>query len=118
MYHWPKEMIEPVKILRQTIIDSGIDTNTHYIRIWPEEKDGQWKIRADTKEKVGTSKFTIKARWSVPPMDPTLRNANKDWAKPTWVKSVTHTAPLGRRVENSSSVDFASNDFTGIINPL
>ena len=111
-------MIEPVKILRQTIIDSGIDTNTHYIRIRPEEKDGQWKIRADTKEKVGTSKFTIKARWSVPPMDPTLRNANKDWAKPTWVKSVTHTAPLGRRVENSSSVDFASNDFTGIINPL
>ena len=66
-YHWPKEMIEPVKILRQTIIDSGIDTNTHLFPILPEEKDSQWKIRADTKVKVGTSKFAIKARWSVPP---------------------------------------------------
>ena len=51
-------------------------------------------------------------------MDPTLRNVNKDWAKPTWVNSTSHTGPLGGRVKNSSFVDFASNDFTGIINPL
>ena len=38
-FHWPKEMIEPVKILRQSIIDTGIDDNTHYIRLRPDERE-------------------------------------------------------------------------------
>ena len=48
-YHWPKEFLDPVKELRQVVVDMGVDPGSNYIRIRPEDKDGTWKLRADVK---------------------------------------------------------------------
>ena len=79
-FHWPKEMLEPVKLLRTAIINAGVDDNTNYIRIRPDDRDGRIRIKADVKSKEGQSKFTAKASWAVPAFDPTLRAG--DWAVP------------------------------------
>ena len=70
-FHWPKEMIEPVKILRKAVE-----------RIRPEERDGKIKIWADVKPKEGTAKFALKATWTVPSYDANIRPAG--WSTPTW----------------------------------
>ena len=40
-FHWPKEMLEPVKTLRKAIVDSGVDNKTNYIRIRPDDRDSR-----------------------------------------------------------------------------
>ena len=81
-FHWPKEMIEPVKILRKAVVDGGTSDTINYIRIRPEERDGKLKIRADVKPKEGTAKFALKATWTVPAYDNNIRPAG--WSTPTW----------------------------------
>ena len=76
-------MLEPVKTLRQAIIDAGVDGNVNYIRIRPDDRDGRIRIKADVKSKEGQSKFTARASWAVPAFDPTLRAG--DWAVPVMV---------------------------------
>ena len=71
-------MLEPVKILRKAIINSGVDDNLNYIRIRPDDRDGRLRIKADVKTKEGQSKFTAKASWAVPAFNPSLRAG--DWA--------------------------------------
>ena len=94
-FHWPKDMVEPVKILRKTLLDSGVDDKTHYIRIRPEERDGRWSIRADTKPKEGNARFMRKAWWPVPAADTDIRNQDKNWAKPNFIKPATALAAAG-----------------------
>ena len=84
-FHWPKEMIEPVKTLKKIINEGGVPDSSHYIRIRPDERDGRLRIRADIKPKAAGSKFSLKATWKIPAADAKLRQHNKDWAKPTWV---------------------------------
>ena len=81
-FHWPKEMIEPIKILRKAVVDGGTSDTTHYIRVRPEERDGKMKIHADVKLKEGNSKFALKATWPVPAYDVHIRPAG--WSVPTW----------------------------------
>ena len=81
-FHWPKEMIEPVKILRKAMVDGGTSDTINYIRIRPEKRDGKMKIRADVKPKEGTAKFALKATWTVPAYDNNIRPAG--WSTPTW----------------------------------
>ena len=50
-------MLEPVKILRKAIVDSGVDDTLNFIRIRPDERDGHLKIKANIKPKEGQSKF-------------------------------------------------------------
>ncbi len=95
-FHWPKELIEPVKELRKVVTEMGFNQDQHYIRIRPEEKDGSWKIRADTKAKEGNGRFSPVARWAVPPLEASVRAMLKDWAKPIW------TAGPGTRQKESS----------------
>ena len=82
-FHWPKEMMDPIKTLRKAIVDSGVDDNVNYIRIRPDERDGRLKIKADVKPKDGKHKFTAKATWAVPAFDPSLRADG--WAVPVMV---------------------------------
>ena len=89
-FHWPKEMIEPVKILRKAMVDGGTSDTINYIRIRPEERDGKMKIRADVKPKEGKEKFALKATWGVPAFDAKLRPAG--WSTPTWA-DVAANAP-------------------------
>ena len=94
-FHWPKEMIESVKTLRKAMVDAGTSDTTNYIRIRPDDRDGKMRIRADAKPKEGTSKFVMKATWSVPTYDAKIRPAG--WSVPTWANvaagasSVTYT---------------------------
>ncbi len=93
-FHWPKEMIEPVKILRKAMVDSGISDTTNYIRIRPDDREGKMRIRADIKSKEGKEKFVIKATWAVPTYDVNIRPAG--WSNPTWanVAAKQPTAPI------------------------
>ena len=111
-FHWPKEMIEPVKVLRKAIVDSGIDEATHYIRIRPEDRDGRLRLRADTKPKAGSGKFTIRATWNIPALDNTIRNRNRDWAKPTMAARTEKTGPQARLAQPlapQQPMDFTSD---------
>ena len=111
-FHWPKEMIEPVKVLRKAIVDSGIDEASHYIRIRPEDRDGRLRLRADTKPKAGSGKFTIRATWNIPALDNTIRNRNRDWAKPTMAVRTEKTGPQARLAQPlapQQPMDFTSD---------
>ena len=99
-FHWPKEMIEPVKVLRKAMVDSGTSDTTNYIRIRPDDRDGKMKIRADVKPKEGTAKFAIKATWAVPAYDAKLRPTG--WSTPTW-------ANVAARPPTASSVNGTKN---------
>ena len=90
-FHWPKEMLEPVKVLRKAIVDSGVDDKTNYIRIRPDDRDGRMRIKADVKPKEGQAKFAPKATWAVPAFDPALRTG--DWAVPVMVGGKGSQAP-------------------------
>jgi hypothetical protein len=91
-YHWPREMIEPVKHYRKMVRDSGISESDTYIRIRPSERDGKVKIRAETKKKDGAGKFSVYATWEVPPMEGPARLATKDWDTPVWAAKMAAQA--------------------------
>ena len=110
-FHWPKDMLGPVKQLRKTITDSGVNEDTTYIRIRPEDREGKMKIRADIKQKVGGDRFVLKATWKVPALDSDIREANKDWTKPTWANVVARTVrpSVSSLVERVTMADFTED---------
>ena len=108
-FHWPKEMIEPVRELRKNIVDTGIDEATHYIRIRPEDRDGRLRLRADTKPKAGNGKFAIRATWNIPALDTTIRNRNRNWANPTMAEKTGPQIRLAQPLAQSQSMDFTSD---------
>ncbi len=112
-YHWPKEFLEPVKEIRQVVVDMGVDPGTNYIRIRPEEKDGTWKIRADTKPKEGNGKFLLKAKWNIAPLDHDNRKKVTDWRKPCWTFSNPPTLGQGPKPPPDFSEDPQVNGFQG-----
>ncbi len=66
-FHWPQEMISVVKDYKAILKEGGVNEDTTYIRIRPNERDGNVKIRADVKGKEGSGRFTAKAFWEAPP---------------------------------------------------
>ena len=104
-------MLGPVKQLRKTITDSGVNEDTTYIRIRPEDREGKMKIRADIKPKVGGERFVLKATWKVPALDSDIREANKDWTKPTWANVVARTVrpSVSSLVERVTMADFTED---------
>jgi hypothetical protein len=79
-YHWPLEIMGFVKTVRDEVRRMGYG-DRHYIRIRPEEREGEMQIRADVKEKSGGRFWTV-ATWAVPPVEVELRGS--DAAKPKW----------------------------------
>jgi hypothetical protein len=84
-----------MKKIKEELKNGGVDDTTHYVRIRPEQKDGKWRIRADTKPKTGEGKFSLKATWSIMAADATIRESDKEWAKPTWAQVASGARKAG-----------------------
>jgi hypothetical protein len=52
-FHWPLEMMDVVKGIREGVRRMGYNEERQYIRIRPEERDGKLQVRADVKDKNG-----------------------------------------------------------------
>jgi hypothetical protein len=103
-FHWPKEFLEPMKKIKEELKNGGVDDSTHYVRIRPEQKDGKWRIRADTKPKTGEGKFSLKATWPIMAADTNIRESNKEWSKPTWAQVASGARKAGNPGSTGSSV--------------
>jgi hypothetical protein len=86
-FHWPQEMMTVLKDYKTVLKDNGVNEETTYVRIRPVERDGKVKIRADTKNKVGTGKFSTRATWDIPPICPEVRKKACDHLKPLWASA-------------------------------
>jgi len=83
-FHWPQEMMNVLKGYKGVLKDNGVNEDTTYIRIRPQERDGRIRIKADVKPKEGNGRFTVKATWDAPPWDAEIRKVAKDHMKPNW----------------------------------
>jgi hypothetical protein len=106
-FHWPREMLNNVKVYRTVVADMGFSETDNYIRIRPEERDGCFKIRADVKPKSG-SKFIPVASFDIPPADDNLKTSMEGWATPSWT-SQQAKAMIGLRGAAQSDVDFSED---------
>jgi hypothetical protein len=84
-YHWPQEMMGVLKEYKNVLKESGVNEETTYIRIRPNERDGKIRLRADIKPKEGNGRFSARAVWDAPPLCGDLRKLAKDHLKPAWV---------------------------------
>jgi hypothetical protein len=85
-YHWPQEMVNPVKEYRRILREEGrVNEDSTYIRIRPVERDGRLRIRADTKDKTSTGRFVPRASWAIPPIDPEIRKKARELSVPDWI---------------------------------
>jgi hypothetical protein len=112
-FHWPREMIDNVKVYRQVVKDMGFSDQTHYIRIRPEERDGVWKIRADAKRKNSEGRFISVASFEIPPLDDKLKNNVSGWATPVWTRKTTANGRAGQAAAPAgatANMDFAEDD--------
>jgi hypothetical protein len=86
-FHWPQEMMTVLKDYKTVLKDNGVDDSTTYIRIRPVEREGKVKLRADTKNKEGSGKFSTRATWEAPPLCPEVRKKSRDHLKPVWASA-------------------------------
>jgi hypothetical protein len=86
-FHWPQEMMTVLKDYKTVLKDNGVNEDTTYVRIRPVERDGKVKIRADTKNKEGSGKFSTRATWDIPPICPEVRKKACDHLKPVWASA-------------------------------
>jgi anion-transporting ArsA/GET3 family ATPase len=86
-FHWPQEMMTVLKDYKTVLKDNGVNEDTTYVRIRPVERDGKVKIRADTKNKEGSGKFSTRATWDIPPICPEVRKKACDHLKPLWASA-------------------------------
>jgi len=86
-FHWPQEMMTVLKDYKTVLRDNGVNDDTTYVRIRPVEREGKVKLRADTKAKEGSGKFTTRATWEAPPLCPEIRKKAVDHLKPTWASA-------------------------------
>jgi hypothetical protein len=76
--HWPEEMMEFIKGVREEVRRRGVSERECWIRIRPVEEEGRIRIRVDTKAKSG-GRFRLEGVWRCPPL-------NKDyWEEEKWL---------------------------------
>jgi len=76
--HWPEEMMEFIKGVREEVRRRGVDGRDCWVRIRPVEVEGRIRIRVDTKAKSG-GRFRLEGVWRCPPL-------NKDyWEEEKWL---------------------------------
>jgi hypothetical protein len=83
-YHWPIEIMDFVKAVRENVKRMGYSEDRQFIRIRPEEREGRMQLKADVKEKNG-GRFWLVATWGIPPLDKQLRGPNELVAK--WMRA-------------------------------
>jgi hypothetical protein len=107
-FHWPREMLNNVKVYRKVVSDMGFPESDNYIRIRPEERDGCIKIRADVKSKQGM-KFVPVASFDLPPADDNLKSSMTGWATPSWTSQAVKGMQVGQ-LTSDQTVDFTEDD--------
>jgi hypothetical protein len=80
-------MMTVLKDYKTVLKDNGVNEDTTYVRIRPVERDEKVKIRADTKNKEGSGKFSTRATWDIPPICPEVRKKACDHLKPVWASA-------------------------------
>jgi hypothetical protein len=65
--HWPEEVMDFIKGVREEVRRRGISEHGSWIRIRPEEEEGRIRIRVDTKPKTG-GRFRLEGVWVCPPL--------------------------------------------------
>ena len=65
--HWPDEIMEFIKGVREEVMRRGVSEKECWIRVRPVEEEGRIRIRVDTKAKTG-GKFKLEGVWGCPPM--------------------------------------------------
>jgi len=66
--HWPEEMMEFIKGVREEVRRRGVTEQESWIRVRPEEEEGRVRIRVDTKPKAG-GRFRLEGVWGCPPLN-------------------------------------------------
>jgi hypothetical protein len=67
-FHWPKEAMEFVNGIRDDVRRNGCGEQDFYVKVRPEERGGEIRIRADVKQKNG-GRWQMKAVWNCPPLN-------------------------------------------------
>ena len=65
-FHWPQETMEFVNKIRDEVRRVGYDEQGYYVKIRPEDRAGEVRIRAEVKEKNG-GRWQMAAVWKCPP---------------------------------------------------
>jgi hypothetical protein len=66
--HWPDEMMDFIKGVREEVRRRGVTEHGSWIRVRPEEVEGRVRIRVDTKAKTG-GRFRLEGVWVCPPLN-------------------------------------------------
>jgi len=82
--HWPKEMMEFIKGVREEVRRRGVTEQDNWIRIRPEEEEGRVRIRVDTKSKAG-GRFRLEGVWACPPLGQVLWESIEGLYTPLYV---------------------------------
>jgi len=69
--HWPEEIMEFIKGVREEVVRRGVTEQESWIRIRPEEEEGRVRIRVDSKSKAG-GRFRLEGVWACPPLGQVL----------------------------------------------
>jgi hypothetical protein len=99
--------MDSVKEMR-TKISAEFPEDKYMVRIRPEERAGNWQIKADVKPREGKERFKLGATWAIPPLDSAIRDQIDDWAKPklaqkpSWARVVA-TGSAGSTVASAVS---------------
>ncbi len=83
-FHWPKEAMEFVNGIRDDVRRNGCSEQDYYVKVRPEDRGGEIRIRADVKEKNG-GRWQMKAIWSCPPINRDFWALNEDLYAPVVV---------------------------------
>jgi hypothetical protein len=76
--------MEFVNGIREDVRKNGCSEQDYYVKVRPEDRGGEIRIRADVKEKNG-GRWQMKAIWSCPPLNRDLWVLNEDLYAPVVV---------------------------------
>jgi len=76
-FHWPSEIMEFVKQVRQEVRNQGFPDRDYYIKVRPEQRGGVVQIKADIKQKAG-GRYILKGVWACPPLQRLLWDSVPD----------------------------------------
>jgi hypothetical protein len=88
-FHWPKEVVEFMTGIRSEVRKQGYREEDHYVKVRPEERGGEVRIRAEVKAKNG-GRWQMVAVWQCPPLNRNMWESVKGLYKPVVVGKVNN----------------------------
>jgi hypothetical protein len=83
-FHWPQEIMEFVNEIRDEVRYQGYEERDFFVKVRPEDRNGEIRLRAEVKEKNG-GRWQMKAMWACPPANKEMWSMVKDLWKPVIV---------------------------------